>query len=91
MIDSVITFFAALDSLFLILLGLFWTISFVCLFYLWRRPDSLVKKIVWSFILFIPFFGPVFYGGLYKPPPPHPDGLRATNTIWRLGGPGGHR
>jgi hypothetical protein len=88
MIDFIIQFLTSYDTTYLVIQGASWVISFFCLFYLWRRPDAVLRKIIWSFILFIPILGPIFYGGFYKVPPEQPEHLRAANTIHRLGGPG---
>lgn len=43
-------------------------ISLFCLYFLWRKDEKIWKKIIWSFIILIPVFGPVAYGGLFKLP-----------------------
>ena len=43
----------------LLLIGQMWT---------HHRKDSLGKKVVWTFILLIPFAGWIAYGGLFHPP-----------------------
>jgi hypothetical protein len=45
-------------------------ISLTLIFRIWsiHRADSMVKKTIWSLILFIPFVGWIFYGGFYNPP-----------------------
>ena len=57
-------------------------ISLTLIFRIWsiHRADSMVKKTLWSLILFIPFVGWILYGGFHHPlgynenrPPPPTD------------------
>lgn len=86
--NLILQFLKSYSTFDLAFFGVAWLISLLCLIFLWRKPDTLLRKIIWSFILIIPILGPIFYGGFYKVPPTQPDHLRAANTIHRLGGPG---
>ncbi len=50
-------------------------ISLSLIFRLWSKsnPDRTIRKMLWSFILFLPFFGWIFYGGFYRPPQLHSE------------------
>jgi hypothetical protein len=45
---------------------------------LWTKNigDSVLKKILWSLVLFIPVFGWIFYGAFYNPPAVQPRELQ---------------
>lgn len=40
-------------------------ISLGCAVGLWRSRSSLAKKFVWTLVLLVPVFGPLFYGGMF--------------------------
>jgi hypothetical protein len=62
-------------------------LSVYALFHLWRRRDAkLWKRIVWTPIALVPFFGPIVYGGLYDPPPP--TGEDGGEHVRVIGSPG---
>ncbi len=63
--------------------------SVVALIRLWKKQDGLVKKIFWSFIVLIPFFGPFAYAGLYQPPSVQPKNERAAEFDTKRHGTGG--
>ncbi len=70
---------------FYILLSLFLSISIVTLFFLWKTQDSVFKKICWTFIIFIPLLGPIFYGSLFEPPNVQAKHLRCNTVRTRSG------
>ena len=39
-----------------------------------HKETRVVKRLFWSFVVMIPFAGPLFYGGFYRIPKPHRDG-----------------
>jgi amino acid transporter len=45
-------------------------ISVMCLMKLWKKEINIFRKLFWSIILLIPFFGLIAYGGLFQPPKP---------------------
>ncbi len=52
-----------------IIFGVLELISLLCLINLWRRKDTGVwPKLFWSFVILMPFIGPIFYGGFFQPP-----------------------
>ena len=52
-----------------ILLAVFGFISILCLISMYRRKDSgLLRKILWTPVVMIPFAGPLFYLGFFRPP-----------------------
>ncbi|MFU8780085.1 MAG: PLDc N-terminal domain-containing protein [Kiritimatiellia bacterium] len=54
-----------------VVFGLFFLVSFVCMLHLWLRRDTAPGvKLLWTFVLFVPLAGPIFYGGLFRPPDP---------------------
>ncbi len=53
-------------------------ISLGCAVGLWRSRSSLAKKFVWTLVLLVPVFSPVFYGGRFELPSVQPEGLRST-------------
>jgi Na+-driven multidrug efflux pump len=44
-------------------------IAFLCLRKVWRSTKSVVKRVAWSLLLFVPVFGPILFAGLFEPPP----------------------
>ncbi len=53
----------------IIFLSVFGLISLLCAIHLWRRRDAtLLMKIRWTIVIFIPLAGPIFYGGFFKAP-----------------------
>jgi len=45
--------------------------SCILILYLWcKRKNGFLWKLFWTFVLFLPYIGPILYWGLYKPPPP---------------------
>ena len=69
-------------------------VSGYLIFNLWRShpQDSLIKRILWTAVLMIPFLGWIFYGGLYNVPDGQAPDLQAKRTPWvdglGNGGPG---
>lgn len=50
--------------------------------HLWlRAPGSAFRKLRWSAVLLVPFFGPLFYAGFYRVPSAQPEGLQASESI----------
>ena len=46
-----------------------------------HRRDSLLKRVLWTVILCVPFFGWLFYGGCYTPPPENDIRVSANSNI----------
>ena len=63
-------------------------VSLVCLVVLWRRPDSIWKKLLWTAALTLPVVGPLLFGGLYEPPSVQPLHERAPFSDEPRGGCG---
>lgn len=59
------------------IIGILYLISLVCLWKLWQKQDPILKRVVWSLVLLIPFFEPIFYGDWYRPPSVQPEDQRA--------------
>ena len=69
-------------------------VSGYLIFNLWRShpQDSLIKRILWTAVLMIPFLGWIFYGGLYQVPEEQSPDMRAKPSSWIPGlGNGGPR
>ena len=43
-----------------------------------HRRASVLKKAIWTIVALIPLFGWIFYGGLFRVPPPHGEGIEST-------------
>lgn len=57
------------DMLLYLILGLGWLLSIWLIVRLWAASQvSCLSKITWSIVLWIPFFGPLFYGALFEVP-----------------------
>lgn len=70
---------------FIAIVGISEIISLYCLYKLWKGRDKLPVKVLWSLVLTLPLFGPIFYGGFHNPPPPQSDDLKAPftgETFW---------
>ncbi len=66
--DSVHTFAHQHKALFLLIMFCVWiSVSMMGRMWLKYRRDSFLKKVAWSLILCVPFFGWLFYGGCYTP------------------------
>jgi hypothetical protein len=66
--DSIHAFAHHHQILFLVIVFCLWvSVSMIGRMWLRYRRDSFLKKLGWSFILCIPFFGWFFYGGFYTP------------------------
>jgi len=46
-----------------------------------HRRDSLLKRLLWTLILCVPFFGWLFYGGCYTPPPENDVRISPNSNI----------
>jgi hypothetical protein len=59
--------------------------SLVLIIRLWVRhqSDSISRKTSWSLLLLIPALGPLLYGALFRPLPPHGLG---SSFDWGTGG-----
>ena len=54
---------------------------------LWRQKPTLIRGILWSVIIAIPFLGPLFYAAFYSPPTPLPPNQRqGVHPYVALGG-----
>ena len=65
----------------LIVLSAIWAwVSSTLILRMWlvHRRASFMKKFFWSLILLVPFFGGMFYAGLFQVPGPH--GIAAPET-----------
>ncbi len=56
--------------------------SLVCLWKLWKKQETILKKVGWSLVLLIPFFGPMFYGAWYRPPSIQSEDQRAPEKVY---------
>lgn len=54
--------------------GAFLLISLYFMRQIWSREGQLLRKLFWSLIVLIPFFGWLAYGGLYRVPKSHRPG-----------------
>lgn len=54
-------------------------IALWCAVGLWRSRASFAKKILWTLVLLVSVFGPVFYGGMFELPAVQSEGFRSTN------------
>ena len=55
-------------------------IGLYCLIDLWNRKCSVMRRILWSPVPFIPFLGPMLYYALFEPPSVQPDTARVPNN-----------
>jgi hypothetical protein len=58
------------DHIVAVLIGLFcmWlSLSLVIRLWLVHKQDSFPKRLLWSFVLCVPFFGWLLYGAFYSP------------------------
>jgi len=70
---------------------LFVTFSIFLIYRLWKnnKSDFWIKKVFWSIVIFVPIFGWIFYGGLYKSPPVKPENMQSKGVKGVLGFWGG--
>lgn len=54
-------------------------IALWCAVGLWRSRASVKRKLLWTMVLLVPFFGPVFYGGMFELPAVREDGYGTDN------------
>jgi hypothetical protein len=54
--------------------------SLCCLVKLWRDQGSILAKIFWSFFVFVPLLGPLFFFVIYQPPSVKREGEQAEPT-----------
>ena len=66
----------------LILIILTVLVSGGLIIHLWARHpvDTVLKRLLWSVVLLIPFVGWIVYGALYSPPSVQPEDMRAKET-----------
>ena len=51
-----------------IIFGILESLSVLTLICMWRRKDSgILRKLLWTPVVLIPFAGPLFYMAMYKP------------------------
>jgi len=50
---------------------------------LWREQASLLRRLVWTPVVFFKVLGPVFYLGLFDVPPPSPEHLQLKRRTLR--------
>ena len=55
-------------------------IGLVCLIDLWNKKCSVMRRILWSPVPFIPFLGPMLYYALFEPPSAQPDAASVPNN-----------
>jgi len=55
-------------------------IAMLCLIDLWNKKCSVMRRILWSPIPFIPLLGPMLYYALFDPPPVRQDGTPAPKN-----------
>jgi hypothetical protein len=66
-------------------------LTVACWIWLWRGPDRLVGKIVWSLLSAFPILGPLLYAVLHDPPPVQDEVDRAQGPAdWDGPPPGSH-
>jgi hypothetical protein len=67
----------------LILIMLTVLVSGGLIIHLWvRHPvDTVLKRLIWSVVLLLPFVGWILYGAFYSPPPVQPKDMRAKDTL----------
>lgn len=69
------------QPIFWVALIISYLIAIFLMFGLWKQPDTYKKRLIWTLLLLFPFFGPIFYGGLYRPPKVQPKDMRAKENI----------
>jgi hypothetical protein len=57
----------------LILIIISLAIGMICLIDLWNKKCSIMRRVLWSPIPFIPLLGPMLYYALFEPPSVQPD------------------
>lgn len=60
-----------------VVVGASWLVGLCCLVHLWLRPCTVVRRLLWSPVLFVPLLGPALYGALFVPPKPNEEGEKA--------------
>ena len=57
-------------------------VSVGLIIHLWvRHPvDTVIKRLLWSVVLLLPFIGWILYGAFYSPPSVQPRDMRADVT-----------
>jgi hypothetical protein len=74
----------------IIILSVSLILSVLCLVRLWRRPSSTFERIFWTFLVFVPVFGPLFFAAFFRPPAELAPGEQASvNPSAFYGGGGG--
>jgi len=68
--------------IFVLILAWIWiSLSMIIRMWLKYPADPVLKKLFWSIILCIPFFGWLFYGGCYYPPSATSTPIRPSSGI----------
>jgi hypothetical protein len=69
---------------FLVLGGLSLWLSLVLVLKLWvNHPEAILRrKIFWTVVLLMPLIGPMVYGALFNPLPPHNIGGRNRGSVY---------
>jgi hypothetical protein len=71
-----------MDALFVVLTAV---LSLGSALHLWLRArGSAFRKVRWSAVLLLPFFGPIFYAAFYRVPQVQPGDLQArqSDDLW---------
>jgi hypothetical protein len=72
-------------SVLIILLGVTAVLGCLCLVHLWKQQCSVLRRILWIPVPFIPLLGPLIYYALFKVPPVKPESEQATDTFHLYG------
>ena len=63
-----------------IIVALLEGVSIGCLVHLWRQPDSLRRKLLWSVPVLVPLLGPLPYEGVHQRALPDPTSRPESGT-----------
>jgi Phospholipase_D-nuclease N-terminal len=74
------------ETLTALIIGVSTLAAFFCLPSLWRSQHTILKRVIWTLILFVPVLGPVLYGGIFEPPPIKPEGDQSNYNAGADGG-----
>ena len=64
----------------LLLLATSVLVSSACFVHLWLRRAGFGRKLIWSFLVWVPFFGPLFYGAMFRLPSKQPPELQGGGS-----------
>ncbi len=62
----------------------------VCWVALWRGPDRLISKVVWTLVSAVPVLGPLLFAGVHDPPSVQPEVDQAQGRDWDTPPPDHH-